>query len=95
MDDLGRVTCAPRKRRHGSDDSGDEGCVAAKITIASPNEPAPSLGEAPPEPSASSVVVPPIGALTPEEDSQVMDPPSPALEVPPPVGSAPVDSLPS
>lgn len=95
MDDLGRVTCAPRKKRHGSDDSGDEGCVAAKITIASPDEPAPPPGEAPAEPSASPVVVSPIGALTPEEDSQVMEPPSPALEVPPPVGSAPVDSLPS
>lgn len=95
MDDLGRVTCAPRKRCHGSDDSGDEGCVAAKITIASPDEPAPPPGEAPAEPLASSVVVSPIGALAPEEDSQVMDPPSPALEVPPPVGSASVDTPPS
>ena len=59
-EDLGRVTCAPRKRRHGSDDSGDEGCFAAKITIASPDEPAPSPGEAPADPSASSVVVSPF-----------------------------------
>lgn len=68
-DDLCRATCAPRKRRHGSDDSGDEGCVAAKITIASPDEPTPPPGEAPDEPSVSSVVDSPTGAPTPEEDS--------------------------
>ena len=95
MDDLCRATCAPRKRRHGSDDSGDEGCVAAKITIASPDEPAPPPGEAPAEPSASSVVDSPTSTITPEEDSQVMDPPSSVLEVPLPVGSASVDSPPS
>lgn len=94
-DDLCRATCAPRKRRHGSDDSGDEGRVAAKITLASPDEPAPPPGEALAEPSDSSVVVSPTGALSPEEDSQAMDPPSPVLEVPLPVGSASVDSPPS
>mgnify|MGYP002259988577 CR=1 FL=1 len=95
MDDLSKATCAPRKRRHGSDDSGDESCIAAKVTIASPDEPPPLPGEVSAELPASSVVDSLTGAPAPEQDSQVIDSPDPVPELPLPVGSAPVVSPPS
>lgn len=63
MDDLGGPYCTPRKTRHGSDGSYEDGGIAAKIAIRSSDELAPLSGDAPVDPRSGliSVVDPPPG----------------------------------
>lgn len=83
MDGLEGSTCAPRKRRHASDGSDEDGGIAAKIAVGSSDELAPLSGDAPADPRSGliPVVEPPLGASAPEGATHVTDPPGPVLEV--------------
>ena len=81
MDGLEGSTCAPRKRRHGSDGSDEDGGIAAKIALGSSDELAPLSGDAPVDPRSGliPVVEPPLGASAPEGATHVTDPSGPVL----------------
>ena len=57
MDDLGGTTCAPRKRRHGSDGSDEDGGIATKMAIGSSDELAPLSGDAPVDPRSGLISI--------------------------------------
>ena len=74
-------SCAPRKRRHASDGSDEDGGIAAKIAVGSPDELAPLSGDAPVDPRSGliPVVEPPPGASAPEGTTHMTDPSEPVL----------------
>lgn len=95
-DELDDTTCAPRMRRHGSDGSDDDGCIAAKIALGSSDEPPPLSGDASVDPGSGliSVVDYTLDASASGGDTQVMDPSGSALGDSPLAGTPSVD-LPS